>query len=91
MVLEGTPQYALVTVTALLALTLVAIGVGFEFVFTAAEAAAEAAVDSQGYVDVVDPTTPSEALNASGNASAAGEGGEEAAHHLGERTLEVGR
>nr|WP_246987656.1 proton-conducting transporter membrane subunit [Halorientalis marina] len=90
MVLEGSPQYALVTVTALLALTLVAIGVGFEFVFSFAEAAAEAAVDSQGYVDVVDPTTASEALNATGNASATGEGGGET-HRLGDRALEVVR
>ena len=88
LVLEATRQHALVTVVALLALALVAIGVGFEFVFGAAQAAAEAAVDSGGYVDVVDPTTASEALNASHNASA-GSGSGESTHAVGARALEV--
>jgi multicomponent Na+:H+ antiporter subunit D len=52
-----------VAVVAVLALVLVAIGVGFDPVYAAAEAAAEAAVDPQGYVEAVDPTTASQALN----------------------------
>ncbi|MFB6298354.1 MAG: complex I subunit 5 family protein, partial [Salinirussus sp.] len=52
----------LTAIVALLALAVLAIGVGFDPVYTAAEAAAEAAVDTQGYVDAVDPTTVGEAV-----------------------------
>ncbi|MFB6109499.1 MAG: complex I subunit 5 family protein [Halodesulfurarchaeum sp.] len=52
----------LVGVIGLLAVTIVAIGIGFEPIYRAAEAAAHAAVDTQGYVDLVDPTTPAKVL-----------------------------
>ncbi|MEF8800630.1 MAG: proton-conducting transporter membrane subunit [Halolamina sp.] len=40
-----------------LALALVVTGVGFEFVLSAAEAAAEAALDTAGYIEAVSPAT----------------------------------
>jgi multicomponent Na+:H+ antiporter subunit D len=45
----------LVAVVAALAALVVAIGVGFDPVYGAAEAAAEAALDREGYVEAVDP------------------------------------
>ena len=53
---------ALVVILALLAAAIVAIGVGFDPIYRAAEAASNAAIDTQGYVDLVDPTTVSEAV-----------------------------
>ena len=64
---------ALVVVVTGLALVLVAIGVGFDPVYRAAQAGAAAAVDTGGYVDLVDPTTASEALADGGNESAGSE------------------
>jgi len=61
-VARSTQLRALPAVVALLALAVVAIGVGFDPIYTAAEAAAEAAVDTERYVEVVDPTTLSDAI-----------------------------
>jgi multicomponent Na+:H+ antiporter subunit D len=88
----------LVAVVSLLAVTLVAIGVGFEVVLTAAEAAADAAVDWEGYVAAVDPTTVEEARAAvahgaensthgAGNATSGSAGGDGESHSLGARAL----
>ncbi|WP_123537141.1 complex I subunit 5 family protein [Halosimplex salinum] len=52
---RGEQSTVLVGVVAALALVVVAIGVGFDPVYSFAEAAAEAALDSEGYVDAVDP------------------------------------
>ncbi|MEF8852097.1 MAG: proton-conducting transporter membrane subunit [Haloarculaceae archaeon] len=49
---------ALVGVVAVLALVVVAIGVGFDPVYATAEAAAEAALNRDGYVAAVDPEVP---------------------------------
>ena len=56
-----------VAVLAVLAATIVAVGVGFEFVYEFAEIAADAAVDTDGYVDAVDPQDVSEVIDASAN------------------------
>ncbi|WP_226006913.1 complex I subunit 5 family protein [Natrinema salinisoli] len=55
-----------VTVLVLLTATIVAVGVGFEPVYAFAEAAAEAALDTEGYVDAVDPIDASELDDLSG-------------------------
>jgi multicomponent Na+:H+ antiporter subunit D len=60
-VAASTRQPELVAVAALLAGTIVLLGVGFDPLFVAAENAAEAAIDLEGYVEAVDPTTASEA------------------------------
>ena len=78
---------ALVAIVALLALLLVAIGVGFDPVYRAARAGAEAALDTQGYVDLVDPTTTSQALAEGANDSTGSQEAFAAAREL----LEVGR
>ena len=83
----GTYPRTLVAIVAALALVLVAIVVGFDPVYRAAQAAAEAAVDTGGYVDLVDPTTASEALAEGANESAGGQEAVDAARKL----LEVGR
>jgi multicomponent Na+:H+ antiporter subunit D len=57
----STHRSSLVTVAAALALLVVLLGVGFDPLFAAAENAAEAALDVEGYVDAVDPTTAAEA------------------------------
>ncbi len=61
-VIAATRPRALVVVIGLLAAVVVAIGVGFDPIYRAAEAASNAAVDTQGYVDLVDPTTVSETV-----------------------------
>jgi multicomponent Na+:H+ antiporter subunit D len=76
-VAAATRQHGLVAVVAVLALAVVAVGVGFDPVLRAARAAAAAALDSQGYVEAVDPTTVSDAL---GNTTSGG----------GHESLEVG-
>ncbi len=48
-------RWGLVGVSLALVAGIVAVGIGFEPVFTTVEAAAEAALDDQGYVDAVDP------------------------------------
>ena len=58
---ESTRPVVLVGVIAVLALVVVAIGVGFDPVYATAEAAAEAALDRQGYVDAVGPEVVSDA------------------------------
>jgi multicomponent Na+:H+ antiporter subunit D len=55
-----------VAVLVVLAATIVAVGVGFEPVYEFAEAAAEAALDTEGYVDAVDPQDASELTDSSG-------------------------
>ncbi|MFC6941324.1 complex I subunit 5 family protein [Salinirubellus sp. GCM10025818] len=60
-VVVSTRQPVLVGVTAALAGVVVLLGVGFDPLFAAAENAAEAALDAQGYVDAVDPATAAEA------------------------------
>jgi multicomponent Na+:H+ antiporter subunit D len=57
----STHRSSLVAVAAGLAAVVVLLGVGFDPLYTAAENAAEAALDAQGYVDAVDPTTAAEA------------------------------
>ncbi|MFT4922033.1 MAG: multicomponent Na+:H+ antiporter subunit D [Haloarculaceae archaeon] len=69
-VAEASQPLALVAIVAVLASTLVLIGVGFEPIFTAARAAAEAALDTGGYVDLVDPTTVSDVAAERGGSSA---------------------
>jgi multicomponent Na+:H+ antiporter subunit D len=61
-VVAASNSRTLVAVVALLAVVLVAIGVGFDPVFRAAEGAAEAALDTGGYVDLVDPARASEVI-----------------------------
>ena len=56
-----------VAVLAVLAATIVAVGVGFEPVYEFAELAADAAVDTDGYVDAVDPQDGSDLADASPN------------------------
>jgi multicomponent Na+:H+ antiporter subunit D len=55
-----------VAVLVLLAATIVAVGVGFEPIYDFADAAADAALDTEGYVDAVDPTDASELNDSSG-------------------------
>jgi multicomponent Na+:H+ antiporter subunit D len=52
---NGTRSATLVAVVAVLALVVVAIGIGFDPVYGFAEAAAEAALDTESYVEAVDP------------------------------------
>jgi len=52
---NGTRSVVLVAVVAALALVVVAIGIGFDPVYSFAESAAEAALDTESYVDAVDP------------------------------------
>ncbi|MDS0281543.1 complex I subunit 5 family protein [Haloarcula onubensis] len=52
---RANPSVLLVAVVAALALTVVAIGVGFDPVYGFAESAARAALDTDGYVEAVDP------------------------------------
>ncbi|WP_436923800.1 complex I subunit 5 family protein [Halosimplex amylolyticum] len=52
---HGERSAVLVGVVATLALVVVAIGVGFDPVYGFAESAAEAALDTEGYVEAVDP------------------------------------
>jgi multicomponent Na+:H+ antiporter subunit D len=52
---RSTRPVVLVGVVSVLALVVVAIGVGFDPVYATAEAAAEAALDREGYVAAVDP------------------------------------
>ncbi|ELZ20888.1 Na+/H+ antiporter subunit D [Natrinema limicola] len=56
-----------VAVLAVLAATIVAVGVGFEPVYEFAELAADAAVDTEGYVDAVAPQEASDLLDSSAN------------------------
>jgi len=56
-----------VAVLAVLAVTIVAVGIGFEPVYEFAEIAADAAVDTDGYVDAVAPQEVSEVVDASAN------------------------
>ncbi|SEV83492.1 complex I subunit 5 family protein [Natrinema salifodinae] len=49
-----------VAVLVALAAAILTVGIGFEFVYEFAEAAAEAALDTDGYVDAVDPLEESE-------------------------------
>ncbi|ELY85877.1 Na+/H+ antiporter subunit D [Natrinema altunense] len=49
-----------------LAVAIIAVGVGFEPVYEFAETAAEAALDTEGYVDAVDPQTASELAGSNG-------------------------
>ena len=58
-----------VAVLVVLAVAIVAVGVGFEPVYEFAETAAEAALDTDGYVDAVDPRDASE-LNGSASGGA---------------------
>ena len=67
-VIAGSRPQALVVVIALLAAVVVGIGVGFDPIYRAAEAASNAAVDTQGYVELVDPTTVSEVAAERGSA-----------------------
>ena len=55
MVEHGDTSTVLVGVVAALALVVVAIGVGFDPVYAFAESAAEAALDTEAYVEAVDP------------------------------------
>ncbi|MBZ6495972.1 complex I subunit 5 family protein [Natrinema longum] len=55
-----------VIVLVVLAAAIVTVGVGFDPVYEFAETAAEAALDTEGYVDAVDPTEPSELAPSSG-------------------------
>ncbi|WP_254764404.1 complex I subunit 5 family protein [Natrinema marinum] len=50
-----------------LAATILAVGVGFEPVYEFATAAAEAALDTEGYVEAVDPVGPAELADSSAN------------------------
>ncbi|MFB6166571.1 MAG: complex I subunit 5 family protein [Haloarculaceae archaeon] len=68
---RSTHAPALVAIVVALALAVVAIGVGFQPVLWAAQRAAGAAVDTQGYVRAVDPTTVSAALDHVGEAGVA--------------------
>ncbi|MEF8863943.1 MAG: proton-conducting transporter membrane subunit, partial [Haloarculaceae archaeon] len=68
----STRQPALVAVAATLAGLLVLLGVGFDPLYAAAENAAEAALDVDGYVDAVDPTTAAEATAGSGGGNGGG-------------------
>jgi len=52
---NGTRSAVLVAVVAALALVVVAIGVGFDPVYGFAESAAQAALDTESYVDAVGP------------------------------------
>ncbi|SDC85965.1 complex I subunit 5 family protein [Natrinema hispanicum] len=56
-----------VAVLAVLAATIVAVGVGFEPVYEFAEIAADAAVDTEGYVDAVAPQEASDLIDSSAN------------------------
>jgi multicomponent Na+:H+ antiporter subunit D len=60
-VAASTRRPALVAVVAALAGLIVLLGVGFDPLYAAAENAAEAALDAEGYVSAVDPTTAAEA------------------------------
>jgi multicomponent Na+:H+ antiporter subunit D len=51
----ATRPAVLISVLAVLAVLVVAVGIGFDPVYGAAESAAEAALDTQGYVEAVDP------------------------------------
>jgi len=62
----STRQPALVAVVAVLAGLVVLLGAGFDPLYTAAENAAEAALDAEAYVEAVDPTTASDATADSG-------------------------
>jgi multicomponent Na+:H+ antiporter subunit D len=68
----STRPVVLVAITAALALVIVAIGVGFDPVYAAAEAAAEAALDREGYVETVGPVDVSETLTEAGNETGGG-------------------
>jgi multicomponent Na+:H+ antiporter subunit D len=52
----GTADTYQVALLATLAAIIVAVGLGFEPVYQAADAAAEAALDTEGYVEIVDPS-----------------------------------
>ncbi|WP_121741213.1 complex I subunit 5 family protein [Natronorubrum halophilum] len=69
---EATVDPVQVGVLLALATVIVAVGVGFELVYQFAEAAAAAALDTDGYVDAVDPLEPSE-LEAAGEDAGGGE------------------
>ena len=56
-----------VAVLAVLAVTIVAVGIGFEPVYEFAEIAADAAVDTEGYVDAVAPQEASDLIDSSAN------------------------
>ncbi len=56
-----------VTVLVVLAATILAVGVGFEPVYEFATAAAEAALDTEGYIEAVDPVEPGELADSSAN------------------------
>ena len=68
----STRQPALVTVAAVLAALVVLLGVGFEPLYAAAENAAEAALDVEGYVDAVGPMTAEEAAAEGGSGTDGG-------------------
>ncbi|WP_247004051.1 complex I subunit 5 family protein [Halosolutus gelatinilyticus] len=67
-----------VAVLVALAAAIVAVGVGFEPVYEFADAAAEAALDSDGYVEAVDPCEPGEMTEDCALEGATGNGGEHA-------------
>jgi multicomponent Na+:H+ antiporter subunit D len=78
----GIADPVLVGCVLVLAVLVVALGVGFDPLYRAVTDAAGAALDTDGYVDAVDPTTVGEAL---GNETGGGHGGDAASLGGGDR------
>ncbi|SFC55806.1 multicomponent Na+:H+ antiporter subunit D [Halobiforma haloterrestris] len=73
---EATTDSVQLAVLGVLAAAIIAVGVGFEPVYEFADAAAEAALDADAYVDAVDPADASDV-----DLEAGGEGGETGGEH----------